>query len=383
MNDLSVATVVVLKPNSQTTLHRLQVSILAMIPVVPRPSGATLDWVTAASDAPSDQNNNDTRGTRYIQLLRAVYALSNSSAKLPVLSLNLLRALFVNLGDESLGFLVGIWLHPPRTGKGTDGDHLRTAALLHAAAFLEAHCATEHWLDFQTILPPLLVSLQNADRRVREAAVSCVHNLVKLVEKEPSAIYAYDAIYGPASNLLQYAEWTDFRKYVTALGAVMEHVTHDPAYLREFHKEHLSAIKGDSKKVSRYVPSYSLFSHADPHLISRSYKQRIMFYLMSHVNACPIVSVKIALLQSLETTVNESKHQALSPTLERLSKAVIPAMETVDKKDIEELFVLATATIDSTAVPELNDTKKAMWSMFEGFLRACLLDRKDSLSLAA
>lgn len=253
LNDLSVATAVVLKPNSHTTLQRLQVSLLAMMPVIPRPPGATLDWVTAPSEAPLDQHGNDTRGVRYIQLLRAVYTLSNSSAKLPVLSVNLLRALFVNLGEDSLGFLVGIWLRPPLTVKGSDGDHLRTAALLHATTFLEAHCATEHWLDFQTVLPALLVALQNSDRRVREAAVSCVHTLVSLVEKEPSAIYAYDAIYGPTSNVLQYAEWADLGKYVAALGAVMEHVTHDPVYVREFHKEHLSAAKGDAKKVAMYA----------------------------------------------------------------------------------------------------------------------------------
>ena len=102
---------------------------------------------------------------------------------------------------------------------------------------------------------------------------------------------------------------------------------------------------------------------------------------MSHVNSCPILSVKTSLLQSLETTVNESKHQALAPTLQHLSTAVTPTTEAVDR-DTGDLFVLATATIDSTAVSELNDVKKPTWSLFEGFLRTCLLNRKDSLCLA-
>ncbi|KZT68072.1 hypothetical protein DAEQUDRAFT_348588 [Daedalea quercina L-15889] len=355
LHDMSVVTAIVLKPSSQSTLQRLQVSVLAMMPVIPRPTGVTLDWLTTPSEPPIDQHSNDTRGTRYIQLFRSVYILSNSSASLPVLSLHLLRVLFINLGDESLGFLAGIWLSPSLPAKGSDADHLRTAALRHAAAFLEAHHATEHWLDFQTVLPGVLVALQHPDRRVREAAASCVHVLVRLVEKEPSAIYAYDAIYGPASNLLQYTEWADFGKYVAALGAVTEHMRHDPAYLREFHKEHLSMVKGDAKKVA-------------------SYKQHIVFYLSSHVNACPMSNVKLSLLRSLETVTSDSKCQALKPTLEHLSEAASPVAEAVDS-DAEDLFVLATAAFDASAVAELNDVSKPTWSTFEKCLRNCLLDR--------
>lgn len=98
---------------------------------------------------------------------------------------------------------------------------------------------------------------------------------------------------------------------------------------------------------------------------------------MSHVNACPIASVKTSLLQSLQTTVNESKYQALAPTFEHLSKSVTATTETLDK-DTESLFVSATATIDSTAVPELNNVSKSTWPIFETFLRICLQNRKDN-----
>ncbi|KAH9837712.1 armadillo-type protein [Rhodofomes roseus] len=363
LHDMSVASAVVLKPSSQSTLQRLQISILAMMPVIARPAGVHLDWLTTPSEAPVDMHGNDTRGIRYIQLLRAVYILSNSSAALPALSLHLLRALFVNLGDESLGFLAGIWLSPSLPAKGRDADYLRTAALHHAAAFLEAHHATQHWLDFQTVLPAVLVAVQNPDRRIREAAVACLQVLVKLVEKEPSGIYAYDAIYGPPSKLLQYTEWADFGKYVAALGSVSEHMMHDPAYVREFHKEHLSVAKGDGKKVA-------------------GYKQRIVFYLLSHVNACPMPNVKLAILRSLETTSSGSKCQALQPTLEHLSEVVPPSLEVVDK-DTEDIFVLATSSFDASAVAELNESTKTTWSVFEQCLRTCLLNRGLKVARAA
>ncbi|KAH9921142.1 uncharacterized protein B0H18DRAFT_1086220 [Fomitopsis serialis] len=292
------------KAQQPTTLQRLQVSVLAMMPMIPRPVG----------------------------LLRAVYILSNSSASLPVLSLHLLRVLFVNLGDESLGFLAGIWLSPLNRRRGA----------------MSTTYAPPRFTMPPHVLPAVLVALQSPERRVREAAVTCIRN-------EPSAIYAYDAIYGPTSNLLQYAEWTDFGKYVAALGSVGEHMRHDPAYLREFHQEHLSVVKGEGKKVA-------------------SYKHRIVFYLLSHVNACPMSNAKLSLLQSLETTASDSKCQALKPTLEHLSEAVSIATEGIDN-DTEEFLILTTSSFDSSAVTELNDTSKSTWSIFEKCLRTCLLNR--------
>ena len=160
----------------------------------------------------------------------------------------------------------------------------------------------------------------------------------------------------------------------------MMHVTHDPTHLREFHNGHLSTVKGDTKKVTRYASSCSRLSKDNADIITRSYKQRILFYLLSHVNACSIASVQISLLQSLQTTINESKSEALAPTLERLSNAVAPTTETVDK-EIEGLFMLATATIDSTAISELNNAQKPAWSTFEAFLRSSLLNREGTFSL--
>ena len=136
-----------------------------------------------------------------MDLLRAVYTLANSTATLPTLSTHLIRALFINLGDEALKFLVGVSLHSNAASRATAAEF---AALRHAAAFLEAHFATQRCIDFQTVLPAFLIALQHSDRRIREAALECVSALARLSQtQKPTGIYAFDAIYGTNSGMWQ------------------------------------------------------------------------------------------------------------------------------------------------------------------------------------
>lgn len=203
LDDASVGSAVVLKPSSQNTLHRLQVTVLSVLPNFPRPSGVPLEWLAEHPLQPAVATTADNRPVRYIQLLRAVYHLSNSSASLPLLSTHLLRTLFINLGDDALSFLAGIWLTASADSQEGEGEaHIQYSALRHAGAFLEAHVEARRTLDFQTVLPAMLVALQSADAGVREAAVRCIAVVVKLsFANEAEGVYAFDAIYGASSGV--------------------------------------------------------------------------------------------------------------------------------------------------------------------------------------
>ncbi|PCH43122.1 hypothetical protein WOLCODRAFT_121527 [Wolfiporia cocos MD-104 SS10] len=342
LDDMNLASSVALRPNSQHTTHRLQISILSIVPSIPRPAGAALNWFAAPPSQPSE---NWTDSTRYAELMRAVYRLSNSSSSLPLLSTHLLRAIFMNLGDDALVFLAGIWVSPAQSS--TENAHVCAAALRHATAFLQAHSAAGRSVDFQTILPAIIVALQNADVRVREAAIGCISELDKLSHaKEVSAIYAFDTIYGTESNLLQYLDWADFRRYVAALAAASSHFAHDVDYIRSFHQEHLSTSKSDTKKQA-------------------SYKQRIMFYLLSHVNACQILDVRLFILKSVEPASNEAKCQVLAPTIQQMLD---------NCADNVPLFPFIVSAFDSSAAGELNDAQNPAWSAFERTLRSGLMN---------
>lgn len=130
-----------------------------------------------------------------MSLMRAVYALANRSSTLPVITSCLLRILFMNLKTDALVFLAGVWTSPTSLASD-DNSLLQEVALLHAAAFLEAHVLEADGMDFQTILPAVLVGLLNQATGVRKAAIECLSRIRLISEKKLKSVYKFDEVYG-------------------------------------------------------------------------------------------------------------------------------------------------------------------------------------------
>jgi U3 small nucleolar RNA-associated protein 10 len=144
--------------------------------------------------------------------MRKLYTLSNASAKLTALAVRLMQGMFINLRDDTLAFLAGLWTyleeHEPSTSS-EEAEWLSAVALRHATAFFTSFIDYnenktthgKHLVDFQTVLPALLVALQSKRSQTREAATECLHALSVTTEKEQvKKVYYYDAIYGSGSG---------------------------------------------------------------------------------------------------------------------------------------------------------------------------------------
>lgn len=127
--------------------------------------------------------------------MRKVYTLANASTSVPRLTVNLLQGLFDALKEDALAFLAGIWTAPKSSGDSN------IVALRHASAFLQAHIAEEDGIDFQTILPSLIVAVQSSDQTQREAALTCIAQLRQLAEGKFSAVYKFDVVYGQSQSM--------------------------------------------------------------------------------------------------------------------------------------------------------------------------------------
>ncbi len=130
--------------------------------------------------------------------MRSIYQLANASTSLPVLSSSILQILFHNLKDHSIAFLAGIWT----ASSSEDFEDSRGISLLHAAAFLEAHILEDDGIDFQTIVPSLLVALQSPDSQVRQGALECISRVRMLAERSLKSVYRFDVIYGETNSML-------------------------------------------------------------------------------------------------------------------------------------------------------------------------------------
>ncbi|KIP06398.1 hypothetical protein PHLGIDRAFT_128310 [Phlebiopsis gigantea 11061_1 CR5-6] len=333
LHDASLSTAVVLKPSKRATLSRLQVALLALMPIIRRPSGISLNWLDDVQD--------QSRGAQYTVLMRKVYSLVNSSSAFPALSSYLTTSLFMGLGEDALKFLAGIWLRS--RVNSAHFEPARYSALKHAAAFMEAHFSSQRFVDFQTVLPAILVAAQNGNHRIREAALDCVAAMVRLAQaKSPIAVYAFDVIYGESSAELQYLDWSDLSRYLQALHTTRDHLINDASYLRILHQQQLLPSKGESKKES-------------------SYKQRIICYLLSHVTCCAHLPLKLSLLRSLEQVSSPAKPQVLLPVAEKMA-----ADEELTKRDSDsEAFVsLVLASLDGSSINTLNERSGKPWATY-------------------
>ena len=136
------------------------------------------------------------RGHYYVHLMRKIYHLANVSTTLPNLSSRLLQALFFNFKEDALVFLAGIW----STSDAEVLKESRSIALLHAAAFLEAHILEDDGMDFQTILPLFLVALQEPDAKICQGALECISRIRILSDRKLSLVYRFDTVYGESER---------------------------------------------------------------------------------------------------------------------------------------------------------------------------------------
>ncbi|KAJ7222324.1 hypothetical protein GGX14DRAFT_663256 [Mycena pura] len=337
LNDSALNKMVVHRLTSRNTSHWLQVSILTLVSTLPRPAGLTLDWF-------ADDSASDSDGSLYVRLMRIVYKVANSSARVPLLTIGLMSELFMNLKDDALAFLAGIWT---TCLESAAENNICVVALRHAAAFLNAHKLEADGVDFQTILPSLIMCLQSTELETRVAAFDCISLLRDMAEQPFSTVYAFDTIYGESEAQLQYLSQGDLKKYLDALMDHREHITLDAAYVKIFHLQHLTRSKADKKKNSEY-------------------KHHVLSYLLSHVLVLRLLSAQIALLGSIEAISDKTKVEVLLPVLTALGQNSEPALPG---SPAERFASLVVSSFDLSASSALNDPKGSLWGVFISVLR--------------
>ncbi|KAJ3965955.1 hypothetical protein EV361DRAFT_608730 [Lentinula raphanica] len=272
---------VVSKPTSRTTEGLLYLAILSDIAAL-QPSGTksmdTVEWAQSESQ-------HDT----YAALLQQLYHYVITTINAGQAKVFVLRVLFTNLGPEAGVFLTNVWLRSDRTSDPkalVDEDitpSWRTSTLCHLAAFLEAHTSTtpgKAIVDFQTLLPTIVIALSSPAQESRKAAISCLTSIKALVADENGKgrkfdlVYAFDRVYGiqRSDADLQYLSPDDLATYVSALFAVREHFLADRDYIGAWHAEQFPS--GDHNQEKHSI----------------KYRTHILCYLLSHINALSILA---------------------------------------------------------------------------------------------
>ena len=91
------------------------------------------------------------------------------------------------------------------------------------------------------------------------------------------------------------------------------------------------------------------------------YKERIICYLLSHVNCCTLRPLKLSLLRSLEQVSSPAKPQILLPVAEKLAADA----KSIERDGDEEAFIsLVLASLDESSVETLNERSGKAWATY-------------------
>ncbi|KAJ2747982.1 snoRNA-binding rRNA-processing protein utp10 [Coemansia sp. BCRC 34301] len=232
--------------------------------------------------------------SRYRSLLRSAYeSIVSRAGKLSSSDGILIgRVLGLGMGDEWAQFLASEWVSE------SAGVLAKSRSLISFQALVRHRAAAEK-IDYQTVLPAVVVALGDSDARVRGAAVACIKALYTLYsalgsDKKQQTIYRYDAFYGAGSDQLQYLPTATVARFVAMLEARVDAMASDAWAVRS--ELELILNRGSCSGSSKHDDQLKLGSQA---------RSAVMAFLLSHVTAADGVApaLQTRLLQALELVV--------------------------------------------------------------------------------
>ena len=97
--------------------------------------------------------------------------------------------------------------------------------------------------------------------------------------------------------------------------------------------------------------------------IDTRYKQRVLCFLLSHVNGCHLVNAKVQLLEAIQGVSSSAKAQTLEPTIQSVLNGEFAAWD-----GHQQLAALVASTFDESVATDLNDPDKNAWAVYEKLL---------------
>lgn len=281
------------------------------------------------------------------------------------------RLLSLTTGDEWAQFLASMWLG---SSNNSELDAIgRSRCLITFQALLTSQhnksLSASEKIDYQTVLPSVLVALGDEDAHVRGAAAACIKALraaypetieepKKRSKRKSSAasdaqqnIYKYDEFYGgdkDGSNSLQYLPTAIITKFMVMLSARMESMTLDVWAARNM----LATILNHGS-IGEQLPK-----------LNSQARGSVIAFLLSHVLEADSVC------RQLQIRLLEMMGQVASPlSAEQLFPLLTVHVGKIDKNEDDNSLVraLVVACFNASTAGYLIDNSKC-WQMFASFV---------------
>ena len=235
-----------------------------------------------------------------------------------------------HIKEDSIPCACSFWI------KGEFNVVTRLSSLFMTSACINSYSEVKP-LDFQLVVPNLLITLMNKNKEIRQSGLQCFKaiqgNYSKLKEDPkawkvmtPEKIFKYDIFYGSSSSGLQYLESEDISNFVDSVVGHQSEFLADVNYVEDFITDSLQKNSKDSRAQTKV-------------------KNSLLEFLLTNILVVNSVYPKVKLLQLLKNVDSSNKIKILYPlldsTLEQLKKHVgeVKGREVENKLSLIKLLV--------------------------------------------
>eukprot|EP00833_Pecoramyces_ruminatium_P000810 jgi/Orpsp1_1/1174842/evm.model.c7180000051637.1 len=222
-----------------------------------------------------------------------------------------------------------------------------------SSLFMTSSCITSYSeikpLDFQLVVPNLLITLMNKNKEIRQSGLQCFKaiqdNYSKLKEDPkawkimtPEKIFKYDIFYGSSSSNLQYLESEDISGFVDDIVKHQNEFIADVSYVEDFITDALQKNSNDNRAKTKA-------------------KNSLLEFLLTNILVVNSVYTKVKLLQLLKNIDSSNKIKILYPLLESTLDQLKKHVGEIKGRDIENKLTLVKLLVNCFTIETLEKQK--------------------------
>ncbi|KAF9103403.1 HEAT repeat-containing protein 1 [Mortierella sp. AM989] len=328
-----------------TEVAAIRFSLLSVISDLKKPAKANVSWL---SDAPLSE---------YATVILTLYKTFVGTLRMGPYE-QMIEKLFENhLMSDSIEFLCNLWTDSSASAL------VQLRSLQIASANLQAFATQtkEDAIDFQVVIPTLLIALANPAKAMRDTAVECLKSIaalypnVKITGKKGKSmatdIFKFDSFYGKTSDQLEFLMPEQVSSFLAELLKSREEFVTDGGYLAKYLAEHLNHATSEPKAVA-------------------SAKDSVISFILSHILAFTRASSRVELLQLLDSVNSPTKLKMLLPVIESLVHSTFVGQSSSD--DVNTDFAHLLVRCFSPETSSLLESKSGKYR--NAFLQLLKLD---------
>ncbi|KAI1320098.1 HEAT repeat-containing protein 1 [Mortierella claussenii] len=278
---------------SSIELSAIRFSLLSVVSDLKKPAKSSIYWL---SEEPLSE---------YATIVLSMYKAFVGPLRMAPYEQMIEKLFELHLTSDAIEFLCHLWTDAAAPAL------IQLRSLQIASANLQAFVnqTTTDAIDFQVVIPTLLITLASPVKAMREISVTCLQSIASLYPKVKISgkkgksmatdIFKFDSFYGNSSDQLEFLMPDQASSFLTDLLKSREEFITDSGYLSKYLFETLNHAANEAKTVG-------------------STKDSVVSFLLSHVLAFTRTSSRVELLQLLDQINSPNKLKMLLPLIESL-----------------------------------------------------------------